>query len=174
MSTSTAELAGILKTAIEVENNGFEAFRRFAEQTENEQGKRMFKQLAKDEMEHREILQKQLDHLDTDGRIKTINIPLSPIEKLLPEIRERQLKLKGESGVGEVDALNTALDLERKAAQFFRDKAEGVSDINAKELFIRLAEWEDSHYELIQAERDSVNNTGLWFGIPEFRMDGTF
>ena len=89
-------------------------------------------------------------------------------------MRDKQKRTKGESGLGEVDALNTALDLERKAAQFFRDKAEEVDNPEAKTLFIRLAEWEDAHFELIQAELDNINNTGFWFGIPEFRMDGAY
>ena len=50
MATSTADLVGILKTAIEVENNGFDTFTRFARQTEDENGKKMFQRLAKDEM----------------------------------------------------------------------------------------------------------------------------
>lgn len=41
-------------------------------------------------------------------------------------------------------------------------------------MFLRLAEWEDSHFELIQAELDYVKNTGFWFGVHEFKMDGMF
>jgi len=174
MSTSTTELEKILKTAIEVENNGLSTFTLFAEQTQDENGKRMFRRLAADELEHRSILEKQLEHLSKGGSWQSIRIPKSEIERLAPAIRDKQRRTKGESGLGEIDALNTALDLERKTAQFFRDKADEVSDPNAKEMFIRLAEWEDSHFELIMAELDNIKNTGLWFGIPEFRMDGTY
>jgi len=174
MATSTADLVGILKTAIEVENNGFDTFTRFARQTEDENGKKMFQRLAKDEMEHRAILEKQLQELTGGGNWSNIQIPRSKVERLIPAIRDKQKRTKGESGVGEIDALNTALDLERKAAQFFRDKASEVSEPNAKEMFIRLAEWEDSHFELIMAELDNIKNTGFWFGIPEFRMDGRY
>ena len=96
------------------------------------------------------------------------------MEQLLPKIRERAERTKGESGLGELDALKTALDLERKAADFFRKQAAATDLPEAKEMFERLAEWEDAHFELIQSELDNINNTGLWFGIPEFRMDGTF
>ena len=174
MGTTSGELVQILKTAIEVEENGYSTFKKYAEQTQNENGKRMFNKLAKDEMEHRAILEKQLQEYNESGEWKNIQIPKSQVEQLIPAIREKQKRTKGEAHVGEVDALNTALDLERKAAQFFRDKAEEVSDTNAKEMFIRLAEWEDSHYELIRAELDYINNTGVWFGIPEFKMDGTY
>jgi rubrerythrin len=174
MTSQTTELASILKTGIQVEENGFETFTRFAKQTEDEHGKRLFQRLAQDELEHKAILEKQLKNLSEGGSWQGIHIPPSSVEKLLPKIRDKEQRTKGQSGLGEVDALNTALDLERKAAQFFRDKADSVSDPEAKKLFIRLAEWEDAHFELIMSELDNIKNTGLWFGIPEFRMDGTF
>ena len=170
----TVDMAKILKTAIEVEINGYKTFQRFAEQTQDEDGKRMFRQLAKDEKEHRAILEKQLNHLSEGGSWESIQIPPSSVERLIPALREKQKRTKGESGMGELDALNTALDLERKAAQFFRDKAAEVDQPEAKETFLRLADWEDAHYELIQAELDNIKNTGFWFGMPEFRMDGKF
>jgi len=171
---ATTDLVSILKTAIEVENNGYDTFSRFARETQDDHGKKMFERLAKDEMEHRAILQTQLENLTGGGSWSSMQIPKSNVEKLIPRIRDKQKRIKGESGIGELDALNTALDLERKAAEFFRSKAEEVGDPNAKDMFLRLAEWEDSHFELIMAELDNIKNTGLWFGIPEFRMDGTF
>ncbi|MBN1347996.1 ferritin family protein [candidate division KSB1 bacterium] len=174
MSKQKKDVAEILKTAIEIENNGLITFLKFARQTKDETGKNIFIQLAIDEHQHRLILEKQLNQL-LEGKIwQSIKIPQSEIERIAPTLSERLRKTKGESGSKEVDALNTALDLERKAAQFFRDKAEAVDDTQAKALFLRLAEWEDSHYNIIQAELDAINNTGFWFGIPEFQMDGKF
>jgi len=103
-----------------------------------------------------------------------IEIPKSEIEQVAPTIRDKQQKTRGESGLLEIDALNTALDLERKAAKFFREQASLVDNPDAKALFIRLAEWEDAHFDLIQAELDSIQGTGFWFGIPEFQMDGKY
>ena len=108
------------------------------------------------------------------GTLKKIDIPESELEKLLPAIRDKQQRTKGESGLGEIDALNTAADLEIKAGKFFREKAEEIDDEEAKEMFLRLAEWEDSHLELIQYELDYIKNTGFWFGTPEFKMDGMY
>ncbi len=172
--TQAKELEKILKTAIEVEINGMETFIRLAKETQNENGKRMFQRLTKDEKEHQVILEKQLEHLNKNGTWKDIQIPKSKVELLIPKVREKQMRTKGESKLGEIDALNTALDLERKTAQFFRDQADKVDDSQARQMFLSLAEWEDSHYDLIQAELDSVKNTGMWFGIPEFRMDGQY
>jgi len=174
MTDKSSELVKILKTAIEVENNGFDTFMKCAEKTKDETGKKMFHRLAEDEREHKTILEKQLKKVTEGAKLETVDIPKSGIEQIIPTVREKVKLRKGESGMEEVDALEAALELERKAAQFFRDNAEKVDEAEAKALFLRLAEWEDAHFELIQAELDYIRNTGLWFGIPEFRMDGKY
>lgn len=163
-----------LKTAIEIEENGLDAFLKYARQTKDVTGKNMFIRLAMDENEHRRIIEKQLNNLMEGKPLKLVEIGKSEIEEVLPKIREKQQRTRGESGLLEVDALNTALDLERKAAKFFRDQAAIVNDSEVKAMFIRLAEWEDAHFDLIQAELDSIQGTGFWFGIPEFQMDGKY
>ena len=52
--------------------------------------------------------------------------------------------------------------------------AETANEPEVEKFFVRLAEWEDTHYEIVQSELDAINQTGFWFGIPEFRMDGKF
>ena len=163
-----------LKTAIEIEDNGLLNFLKFARQTKDTTGKNMFIRLAMDEHEHRLIIEKQLTNLMEGKPLVKVEIPESEIEKVAPAIREKQQRTRGESGLLEIDALNTALDLERKAARFFREQASVVSDSKAKALFSRLAEWEDAHFDIIQAELDSIQGTGFWFGIPEFQMDGKY
>ena len=147
----SAKAIEILKTAIEVENNGLETFLKFARKTKDETGKNMFIQLALDEQQHRVILEQQLNKVLESGSWQSVEVPRSSIEKIAPTIKEKQQRTKGESGLAEVDALNVALDLERKAAKFFRDQAELIDEPEAKELFIRLADWEDSHFDIIQA-----------------------
>ena len=174
MADMTSESIKILKTAIAVEENGLSTFLNFARKTKDLTGKNMFIRLAIDEHEHRRILEKQLSQLLEGRSWENIEIPKSDIERVVPVIRERQQQTKGESGLAEVDALNAALDLEKRAANFFRERAKEVGEPAARALFLRLAEWEETHYDLIQAELDSINQTGFWFGIPEFQMDGKY
>jgi bacterioferritin (cytochrome b1) len=174
MVNSASETLKALRTAIEIEENGLITFLKFARQTKQETGKNMFIRLAMDEHEHRLILEKQLSRLLEGKTWEDIEIPKSEIELVAPTIRDKQQRTREQSTLGETDALNTALDLERKAADFFRQQAELASEPQAKALFRRLAEWEDTHYDLIQAEFDYINQTGFWFNVPEFRMDGKY
>ncbi|UCH90104.1 MAG: ferritin family protein [Thermoplasmata archaeon] len=163
-----------IRTAIEIEIVGLETFQKYAEQTKSEAGKKVFLQLAKDEKRHREILEDQLNKLTEGKPWEDVEIPASEIEQVVPKLRERAVETKGEAGAGEIDALNAALDLEKRASEFFREKAEQAEEPEAKALFLRLAEWEDSHYDLIKAELDSINHSGFWFDIREFRMDAMY
>ncbi len=173
MTVSTESIKA-LRSAIEVEDRGLTTFLEFARKTRDITGKNMFIRLAIDEYEHRRILEDQLNSLMDGHGWEKVDIPKSEIERVAPTVRDKQQRTKGESGLEEVDALNTALDLEKKAATFFREKAEEITEPEAQELFIRLAEWEDSHFDLIQAELDAINQTGFWFGIPEFQMDSKY
>lgn len=163
-----------LQIAIEIEKNGYETYTRFAAETEIDAGKRVFGTLAKDEVEHRRILEEQLQRLTEGQPWEDIHIPLSVIEEVAPKIRERTAETKGESALGELDALNTALDLEKKAMVFFKEQAGKTELASAKALFLRLAEWEEAHYDLIKAEIDNINHTGFYLDMWEFKMDGQY
>lgn len=174
MSEEIEESKKALQTAIEIEIQGYDTFIKFAKTTENEAGRRVFNQLAKDEMRHREILEEQLNKLQAGQPWENVEIPHSVIEEVAPQIREKAIETKGETAVGELDALNTALDLEKKASTFFREQAKLTEIDEAKSLFLRLAEWEDTHYDIIKAEIDNINHTGFWLDFQEFKMDGMY
>ncbi len=174
MDNNSSELVKILKTAIEVESNGLITYLEFARKTRDVSGKDMFVRLSMDEHEHRMILENVLHKLLDGEALGIIKIPVSEIEKVAPKIREKQYKTRGEGGLAETEALEIALDLEKKAAEFFSEKSKEVGNPEAKAMFLRLAEWENVHYDILQAELDSINKTGFWFDIPEFRLDGKF
>jgi rubrerythrin len=174
MPDASTEAVKALKMAIEIEDNGLVTFLKFARQTKHEFGKNMFIRLAMDENEHRRILEKQMHRLAEGQPWVEIQVPDYGIEHVAPTMTERQQKATAQSGGAETEALKIALDLERKAAKFFREQAEAAADPKARSLFEQLAEWEDAHFDLIQAEMDSINNTGYWFNVPEFKMDGKY
>ena len=63
MPTTMEDTLTILRTAIDVEDNGLETYLKYARQTKDETGKNIFIQLALDEHNHRQILGKQFDQL---------------------------------------------------------------------------------------------------------------
>lgn len=171
MGKSNEEAIKAIKTAMEAEKNGLTAYLKYARETKDETGKNMFIILARDEVEHWNVLEKQLENLFENSKWVKTNIELSEIQRIMPKVRNKEKRIKGESGIDQLDALKTALDMELKAKEFYLENAEKVKDAIAKEMFIKIAAMEDAHYEIIQAELDSIKGLGFWFGIPEFSLE---
>jgi len=169
----TDHTVAALGKAIGSEKVGIESYLKFARQTANSSGKDMFIRLAQDEFEHMNALEKELDRLQEGKPCIRIRIRHSDIEEIVPQLSSPQAKVQ--SGAGTTDdltALNIALDLERRAIGFYK-KEQGLSqDAAVKALYGRLAEMEEAHYNLIQAEMDHIKDIGFWFGVQEFTLEG--
>ncbi|MEO0206152.1 MAG: ferritin family protein, partial [candidate division WOR-3 bacterium] len=62
--------------------------------------------------------------------------------------------------------------LEKRSIEFYNENKKHLNDPEAVKIFDRIIEMEESHYDLIQAEIDHIEQTGFWFGIREFTMEG--
>ena len=82
--------------------------------------------------------------------------------------------MKGAEGKSETQALSIGMELEENAIQFFQKAAGEVDDPAASEIFRKISEEEKFHYDLLQAQHDSLTNSGFWLDSAEFRMDGKF
>jgi rubrerythrin len=174
MSTNGISVAGAIKMAIQLEKDGMKFFTEAATKTQSESGKRIFSTLAKEEAIHLETFQKMFDSIESiqDWQELVKNIPL---ERKVPIFEERESVDKAvKPAAGELDALRTAMDHERMSIDFFEREAAQTTDPVVKQVFEFVREQEIFHYDLLQAEYDSVAGTGFWFDVPEFRMDGKF
>ena len=66
------------------------------------------------------------------------------------------------------------MELENKAIEFFNKSAQEVADPAAKEILNQICDEERFHYDLLQAQYDSVTHDGFWLDSAEFRMDGKY
>lgn len=173
MKDMSDQVINVVKEAIKLEINGRSFFDHAAEITQNELGKKMFKKLAQDEIEH----------LNTFGELFSSIIGGEGWKKFVEEeelrgeyslIDELTLKVEKEEKKGELGAIRIGMELERKAIDFFEKSAKEASDATAKEIFRRICEEEKLHYDLLQAQYDYVTESGFWFDIAEFQMDGKY
>ena len=174
MSTKVSSEQAIpaLNKAIKGEKTGLESYLKFARSTRSQSGKDMFIRLAQDEFGHMELLEKERNRLQQGKRWVGLDIAPSDIEEVVPKLSSQQTRIKAEQGTSDdLTALNIALDLERKAADFYMRQGNKETDVTAKQIFFRLVEMEESHYNLIQAEIDSINDIGFWFGVREFSLE---
>ncbi len=169
-----SDLVKVIEAGIALEKKGLINYLNFAHKSKSMTGKNMFIRLAKDEYDHMNILEGIKANIVEGKVMEKPQIPTEEIETLLPKIKSKDGLIKGEEGASDIEALKMALEFEKKAANYFAELAEKAEDEETKKLARELARWEETHYDLIQAEIDSITNTGFYFGVKEFEMSERF
>lgn len=172
MSEISSKAVEAIKMAIQLEKDGHTFFEEAAKKTENKLGKKMFETLAKDEINHLHTFQKMFDTITGTGDWQQLAQGLPKVGKV--PIFEEEIQKKADVNPTELDALRTAMDVERKAIDFFTKVVEETEDLLAKKIFIRIKEEEEYHYDLLQAQVDYLTKSGFWFDVAEFHMDAKY
>ncbi len=160
-----------LRTAVEMEKESLSRYLQFARKTKDVSGKNMFIRLSTDEFSHMEMLNRVLENLmEQKGWIK-VEIDKSEVEKVVPKLRESDVKIRTTEGLDELSALETALELEERGIKYYGEQGQRAESDEAKSMYRRLEEMEKAHFDLILAERDYIKNTGFWFGVREFSLE---
>lgn len=171
MSGVSRQVEDAIKKAIVLEIDGKAFFNHAAEVTKSQRGKKMFTWLANEEVKHLEVFGKLFTTiLNADDWKKYVDA--ESVRGEAPLITELKKKMKQEESKGEVDAIRIGMDLERKAISFFQEAAAEADEPKAKKIFFEIAEEEKFHFDMLQAQYDSVTNSGFWLGSAEFKMDG--
>lgn len=174
MSQIASNVREAIQTAIQLEKDGKAFFDQAAQETDNALGKKMFRKLAADEVRHLQTFKKMFQTITDPQTWKQLMAAGSP-GKTMPFFEQKAAqRTPAEKGAGELSALQQALEVERKAIAFFKITAQETDDPEASRIFEAIAREEEGHYDLIQAQIDSVTHAGFWFDIGEFQMDGMY
>lgn len=165
--------ARAMKTAIEMEVSGYKFFMDAASQVESEAGKKMFTRLGNEEIEHQKTFQKIFDEVTGGSDWKTAVKSVQPAKRV-PYFDEAREQFEPKDLKVELDFLNRALELERNAMQFFDKAVVEAENPEAAEVFKRIRDEEQVHYDLIQSQIDNLTQNGYWFDVMEYKMDGQF
>jgi rubrerythrin len=160
-----------LATAQEAEKESLRDYLHYAWQTRDPGGRRMFIRLALDEFEHLRLLEHQQAEFDRVGAWRPTELAPSIVEQLVPRLSEGDVRIRGTDGQTDIAALRTALDLEQRAARFYAAQADSNLPESGRKLYQRLADMERAHAALLQAELDSIQQDGFWFGLAEFTLE---
>lgn len=171
----------VLAKAIQFEIEGHDFYERTGKRTKNIKGKALFSQLAKDETRHANLLIAQYNSLKEKGGFIPYNEILKGVD---PQEMKRQKEVftkpikgqkKGHNQIGkdtdDIGALRLAISQEEEAQVFYRDAGMKTSDPQGKILYSKLVEMEGKHLTILNAEYDSLSNSGYWCDFPEFTME---
>lgn len=175
MEQKADKILTVAREAIRLELNGRSFFEHAAARTHNELGKKMFEKLACDEMGHLKAFgQLFAVHIGSNDWKRYIEEEEKGLSSVIEALKARVEKQENEERASELEAIRIGMELERKAIDFFEKSANESSDLKAKEIFNKICDEERLHYDLLQAQYDNVTQSGFWFDIAEFRMDGKY
>jgi rubrerythrin len=148
-----------LELTLAIERLGYTFYTNASKKTKNDSGRVMFRRLAAEESEHLRRLQKEHQELMEQHswlRREPTRLPVS--RKIAREIFPQKdlLKFQVSDETTDAEALNLAVDLERRSHKFFESFAKQLSDPSGRRAFMEFARAEESHLEELLAERKAI------------------
>lgn len=170
----TSEAVAIIHRGIYREKEAISAYLKFAKAVRDPKAKNVLINLADDEVGHMTKLEKHLMNI-----IKGQPWILPKAEEIeavaavfaasgYPEMEVRGTDLEK---ADVVRILGIAVEREIIANRFYLDLAAKATSAEAKEMFLSLAKEEELHKKILQAEIDSIGQSGFWFDIQEFTVE---
>ena len=154
-----------IKTAIQMEKDGYSFYEKAAAQTSSDMGRTIFKSIAADELLHLEVFQKLFNekigkdewHNLVNTSSKYVDIPIFPkdlkrIEGVNPDTNE-------------IDALRIAMDSEQRAIDYYSEIRENSTDNEVNKIIDEIINQEKNHYNILEGEFHHINSVGYWFDI---------
>lgn len=175
MAEISQDMLNVIKESITLEINGRSFYEHAAEITHNDLGKKMFKKLAEDEVSHIKTFGEMFTTtLGSDEWKKYVEQQEQNKSTVLEELKTRIQKHEKQERASELEAIRIGMELERKSIDHYKKSAKQTDDVKAQEMFKKLVEVEEFHYDMLQAQYDHLTGSGFWFDIAEFRMDGKY
>src|SRR5262249_23116127 len=158
----TTVVRDALELTLAIERRGYTFYTNASRKTKNDTGRRMFQRLAAEESDHlRRLQQEHRSLLEKNEWLKRepARLPLSRkiVEEIFPQKELLKIEVKDETN--EIDALNIAMNLERRSHQFFKDFANQISDSNGRKIFMDFAADEESHLKALVTEYNNITGS---------------
>jgi len=155
LSGHDAEMRESIEIAIYREIGARNFYRRISDEIKNPEGAKKFAHLAEDEDGHRIKLEAWFERL--------VGEKFTAREEKVGQSEIRGIKLDGQTGA--LEALNLAIEAEAKAREFYAEQAKRAGIPELEELFENLSEEEAGHFNLLEAERNSIIGGFYWFDL---------
>ena len=159
------KVVNILKYALEMEMNGHNFFKKSAETFTSPVTKSLFLELAKVELEHYNLIKKELEsYTDSPENFEVNEEVLERDESTIFAQRQGSEALDTtlvESDVPDLNIMRMAYLIERDFKEFYDEAKDMVDDENVKKLLQRLSDWERGHETIFKREYDRLKKEYL-------------
>lgn len=148
-----------LRMALMMENRGIQFYRDAANRNVDPAGKALLERITEEEEKHVAELEVELVRLlrqekALDRAPVFLHFDPCDLENLVPDLNT--YAVEGGIRLDARQSLEVAMQLELRAAEFFKDYAEKFLETEGKKIFLQFAEGERKHYESISRRMDEV------------------
>jgi rubrerythrin len=169
MDRKTQKRIKALELAITNEARERDFYLSHSERTTHPLGKKMFRSLANDELEHMERIKILHQRLQQQGRWPE-DLPLevkgAKVKDVLAAVAELGKKAP-EADRDDIEAIRIALDFEAKGEAFYRDLAEKTDNSMEREFYRLLSSMEHEHFVSLKETLEFFENPEGWFAARE-------
>ncbi len=148
-----------VEIAISMEADAIKFYKEAADRTSNPVGKKMFLAISDDEKRHLGMLSKIIKGLDIKGKDVS---PMKNVKSIFETMKEDMMK-KVETTVDELEAFKIAMQMEKEGIEFYKKAATVTSTEKEAELFKRLIQEEQQHYDIFANTYFYLYDSGSWF-----------
>lgn len=152
----------ILKTAILLEKRGKAFYETVAAKTDDEDVKKIFSIMAKEEQLHIEFLSQHYKNFEQSGNFKKVGMQPKADESVADMVLSKEISKRISAAGFEAAAISAAIDMETKAIEVYSSRAKESSDPVEKELFNFLADWEKSHHKILHELNEELKEK-IWY-----------
>jgi len=167
----------LARTALSFEYGEEHFYRHAAGMTQNPNGKAMFLRLAEERPERMEDMHRLFSAIigqDAWQQLVAEEAANAHPSRVIAEMEAAVAQRGMEKVADDAQALRMAMELERRIIHLLKDMSEHIKGPDIIKLAEKMIMEENSQYDALQAQLDSVLNVGIWLDTPEFRMDGRF
>ena len=167
-----------LQAALKTEMVGYSYYTDLAGMIKDENGRNIFKHLAKEELDHIKYIVALSDSVKA-GRgwigMKAVADSAAFKDAGLPVYRDKnELIERFKESESDLSAIEIAMENEAEAVGFYSRLLKEAAEEDEREVFTKLVEMEKKHYDLLRWEKDSLTKAGFWADQAEFSVEGEF
>jgi len=158
-------MVNAVKFALENEQKERDFYLANARRTKNLAAKNMFKQIADEEKEHYEMLQKLFSTWEERSQWPTalsLKVKASLSGHILMSSSDKKAaRIKGNDD--DLKAVRTAIDFEARGMALYKRLEEGSTDAKEKRFFNLLAEIERQHFMSLRETEEFLTDPASWY-----------
>jgi rubrerythrin len=152
----------ILKEAILLERRGKAFYTTAAKQTQSDAAKKIFEMMASEEDEHINFLSKQFAYYEQNKVFMKVGGTADTDESTAMAILSEEIKKQVNAASFEAAAISAAMDFETRAVQIYSERAVAAEDVNEKEMYQMLADWEKGHHFWLHKINEDLKEQ-IWY-----------